>query len=81
MSGLVEVRDTDFHASIKRRMHDLVLWVRFHPDSGAHGFESYPLAGGEEAITPLGQPGDTAHPVLRGFGPGLAGIRWSLDPA
>ncbi len=81
MSGLGEVRDTDFHLSIKRRMNELVIWVRFHPDSRAHSCESYTRMDGKEVVAALDQPGHTAHLVLHGFGPGIAGIRWSLDPA
>ena len=81
MSGLGEARDSDFHLSVKRRMNELVIWVRFQPDSGAHSCESYTRMDGVELVSALDQPGHTAHLVLRGFGPGIAGIRWSLDPA
>ncbi|HET7070089.1 MAG TPA: hypothetical protein VFI40_04640 [Nocardioides sp.] len=60
-----------------RRLTELLVWVRFHPDRRPTHVERYTvLAEGEERHTlDLGE-GSSAHALARGFGPGILGLRW-----
>jgi hypothetical protein len=60
-----------------RRLTELLVWVRFHPDRMPTQVERYTvLAEGEERHKlDLGE-GSSAHALARGFGPGILGLRW-----
>jgi len=60
-----------------RRLHSLVVWVRFHPDRLPAHVERYTQLGDREISEKLELGGaTTAHAMARGFGPGILGLRW-----
>jgi hypothetical protein len=84
--GLYELRmelpepsaDPSYHHFAARRMAELLVWVRFHPDRLPRRVERHAETDDGEDVreVPLGT-GRTAHALARGFGPGLLGLRWT----
>jgi hypothetical protein len=69
--------DTRVDHFAARRMAELLVWVRFHPERLPSYVERYTrVEGVEETREILLGTGTTAHAAARGFGPGLLGIRW-----
>ncbi len=68
----------EYHHYLMSRVHEFTLWVRFARLRPATHCEAYQLVDGEETTSPVDMHGATsAHLVLRGFGPGTAGLRWA----
>ena len=60
-----------------RRLSELMVWVRFHPDHLPAHVERYAIAGDHEESQKLDLgDGAGALALARGFGPGILGIRW-----
>ena len=72
------VADTFLDHYAARRLHSLLVWVRFDPQRQPSHVERYTQVGGREHSekVQLGA-GSTAHAMARGFGPGILGLRWS----
>jgi hypothetical protein len=72
------VADTFLDHYAARRLHSLLVWVRFDPQRQPSHVERYTQVGGREHSekVELGA-GSTAHAMARGFGPGILGLRWS----
>ena len=77
----IELADPDGETRLDhyaaRRMSELLVWVRFHPDRLPAYVERYTIVGEEESVEKL-ELGDgcAAHTLVRNFGPGVAGVRW-----
>ena len=69
--------DTFLDHYAARRLHSLLVWVRFDPTRLPSHVERYTQVGGREESekVELGR-GSTAHAMARGFGPGILGLRW-----
>src|SRR6185436_20478930 len=69
--------DTFLDHYAARRLHSLLVWVRFDPTRLPSHVERYTQVGGREQSekVELGR-GSTAHAMARGFGPGILGLRW-----
>ncbi len=71
------VDDTNVDHYAARRLHELLLWVRFDPSRLPAYVERYTQVGGEERSQSLALGGGAgAHAIARGFGPGVLGVRW-----
>jgi hypothetical protein len=71
------VDDTCIDHYAARRLHSLVVWVRFDPDRLPAHVERYSQVGDHEVSEKLELGGATsAHVMARGFGPGILGLRW-----
>jgi hypothetical protein len=61
-----------------RRLTELLVWVRLHPDRLPAHVERYTVDAGQERSHPLDLgDGRSAHALARGFGPGVLGLRWA----
>jgi hypothetical protein len=60
-----------------RRLRELLVWVRFHPDRLPARVERFMIEGEVESVenVDLGA-GGAAHALVRDFGPGIVGLRW-----
>jgi hypothetical protein len=60
-----------------RRVRELLVWVRFHAERLPAWVERYTIEGEAETVekVDLGE-GRTGHMLVRGFGPGIVGVRW-----
>lgn len=67
-------------AFVVRRIRDLVLWTRFHPDAVPDWIEEFERsdATGETAYRSL-RPQASVHQTRRDFGPGALGLRWGYE--
>ena len=73
-----DLEDQSYEHYLVRKVHELVLWVRFHPDRLPSAAQSYTIVDGERTVHELDVDGVSAiHLVLRRFGPGSAGISWT----
>jgi hypothetical protein len=71
------VEDTFLDHYAARRLHSLLVWVRFDPHRLPSHVERYTQVGGREQSEKLELGGGcTAHAMARGFGPGILGLRW-----
>jgi hypothetical protein len=69
--------DTTLDHYAARRLSELMVWVRFHPDHLPAHVERYALTGDHEESEKLELgDGTSAMVMARGFGPGILGIRW-----
>lgn len=60
-----------------RRLTELLVWARFHPDRLPTHVERYTVDAGQERSHRLDLgDGRGAHALARGFGPGVLGLRW-----
>ena len=70
--------DNDIGYYAFRRIRDFFLWVRFDPGCLPARVEDYEITeGGEEVARPTGLTGASCHRLVKNFGPGTAGIRWT----
>jgi hypothetical protein len=77
----IELADPDDEASVDhyaaRRLTELLVWVRFRADRVPAHVERYTIVGGREETEKLDLgAGTSAHVLVRGFGPGIVGVRW-----
>jgi len=71
------IDDTCIDHYAARRLHSLVVWVRFDPTRLPAHVERYTQVGDREESQQLELgSGSTAHAMARGFGPGILGLRW-----
>jgi len=71
------IEDTWVDHYAARRLHQLLVWVRFDPSRLPAHVERYTQVGGGEQSEKLDLgSGTTAHALARGFGPGILGLRW-----
>jgi hypothetical protein len=71
------IDDTCVDHYAARRLHELLVWVRFDPARLPSYVERYTQIGGEEHSVAVALGGGTgAHTMARGFGPGVLGLRW-----
>jgi hypothetical protein len=84
-SGLYELRiemptppqDTFFDHYAARRLAELLVWVRFHPERVPARVERFTRIDEVEEVEEIDLAGGSgAHALARGFGPGLLGVRW-----
>jgi hypothetical protein len=60
-----------------RRLAELLVWVRFDPARVPAHVERYTIDDGDEEVEKLDLgEGSSAHALVRGFGPGVLGLRW-----
>lgn len=72
-----EVTDQAYEHYLTRRVTELALWVRFHPERRPRSAHGYTVVDAETSEHELDLEGVTSvHLVVRRFGPGRAGIRW-----
>ena len=73
-----DVEDLEFGTYAANRMSSVSVWARFSPDRiPRRGWRFAHLAGRDEVLTEVDVArGTSVHYALRGFGPGLMGIRW-----
>jgi hypothetical protein len=64
----------------RRKVRDVVVWVRFHPDRLPDRLERYAATEADEGPQPAHLSGAQAHYVERNFGPGKIGFRWAWNP-
>ncbi len=78
----IELADPDDETCLDhyaaRRLTELLVWVRFHADGMPAHVERYTIVGDHEQTEKLelGE-GHAAHVLVRGFGPGIVGVRWA----
>jgi hypothetical protein len=77
----IELADPDQEPSVDhyaaRRLTELLIWVRFHRDRLPAHVERYTIVGDDEETEKLDLgEGTSAHVLVRGFGPGIVGVRW-----
>jgi hypothetical protein len=71
------IEDTCVDHYAARRLHQLLVWVRFDPERLPSHVERYTQVGDREESQKLDLgSGTTAHALARGFGPGVLGLRW-----
>ncbi|HET7430308.1 MAG TPA: hypothetical protein VFJ89_02280 [Nocardioides sp.] len=71
------IRDTCVDHYAARRLHELLVWVRFDPARLPSYVERYTQIGREEHSVAVALGGGSgAHAMARGFGPGILGLRW-----
>lgn len=72
------VEDVEFGTYAANRMASVTVWARFSPGRiPRRGWRFTQLSGQDEVLAELdAAPGASLHHALRGFGPGLMGIRW-----
>jgi hypothetical protein len=71
------IDDTCVEHYAARRLHQMLVWVRFDPARLPRHVERYTQVGDREESQPLELGGGTtAHAMARGFGPGILGLRW-----
>jgi hypothetical protein len=71
------IDDTCVEHYAARRLHQLLVWVRFDPTRLPARLERYTQVGDREDSEELELgSGTTAHAMARGFGPGILGLRW-----
>jgi hypothetical protein len=71
------IDDTRVDHYAARRLHSLLVWVRFDPSRLPSHVERYTQVGDREESEKLElRGGTTAHAMARGFGPGIIGLRW-----
>lgn len=77
---LDDLPDTHYEHYVRKKLTDFTLWVRFDPEQLPATVTSYTVVDGTETTRQLSLD-NTANAalVLRPFGPGRAGIRWSWD--
>ena len=70
--------DVEFGTYAANRMASVSVWARFSPGRiPRRGWRFTQLSGQDEVLAELdAAPGASLHHALRGFGPGLMGIRW-----
>lgn len=67
-------------AFVVRRVRDLVLWTRFHPEAIPDWVEELERAEATgETVRRALRPQASVHQTRRDFGPGTLGIRWGYD--
>jgi hypothetical protein len=72
------IDDTCVDHYAARRLHQLLVWVRFDPTRLPASIERYSQVGDQEESEELELGGGTtAHAMARGFGPGILGLRWT----
>jgi hypothetical protein len=71
------IEDTWVDHYAARRLHSVVVWVRFDPARLPAHVERYCRIGDREETEKLELgSGTSAHAMARGFGPGILGLRW-----
>ena len=71
------LEDTFVDHYAARRLHSVLVWVRFDPTRLPVHVEQYTQVSGVEESHKVDLGGGTAaHAMARGFGPGIVGIRW-----
>lgn len=71
------LHDPEMHHGLLAPIHELLLWVRFHPTRVPARAESYFQRGAEMVTAPLAIEGTSAFVRRTHVGPGRVGIQWA----